>query len=231
MLSRYRRAPRCMSSWPKLFKYTCILLSFDAALSRFGSDANTVPSVQVMHETTPKKVASQWSLCASACNWTQTWQLVQNESMWVDKYTPRSFLELLGDEEINREVVRWLKCWDRTVFGDRAGAAPSRAARGRPGQDSRPEEKILLICGAPGEQLNQHAGCKASAPLGNLPRTIASMHDTAGSLPEISATPITGLHDITYNAAHVLAKQWALLSCAEKEDFGACSSPQGYLEG
>ncbi|CAK0735135.1 hypothetical protein CVIRNUC_000533 [Coccomyxa viridis] len=72
------------------------------------------------------------------------------ESMWVDKYTPRSFLELLGDEEINREVVRWLKCWDRCVFGDRAGAALSRAAKGRLAQDSRPEEKILLICGAPG---------------------------------------------------------------------------------
>ena len=49
--------------------------------------------------------------------------------MWVDKYTPRSFLELLGDEEINREVVRWLKCWDRCVFGDRGGAAPGRAAK------------------------------------------------------------------------------------------------------
>ena len=75
--------------------------------------------------------------------------------MWVDKYMPRSFLELLGDEEINREVVKWLKCWDRCVFGDRTGEAPGRAAKGRPAQGSRPEEKILLICGAPGDQLSQ----------------------------------------------------------------------------
>ena len=101
-----------------------------------------------------KMIASTWSVMVSASNCTDTQQLVQDESMWVDKYAPRSFLELLGDEEINREVVRWLKCWDRCVFGDRAGAAPSRAAQGRPGQNSRLEEKILLICGAPGEQLN-----------------------------------------------------------------------------
>ena len=98
-----------------------------------------------------RMVASRWSVMASACNCTETQRLVQDESMWVDKYTPRSFLELLGDEEINREVVRWLKCWDRCVFGDRAGAVSGRAAKGRPVQDSRPEQKILLICGAPGE--------------------------------------------------------------------------------
>ena len=143
---------------------------------------------------------------ASACNCTDTQRLVQGESMWVDKYTPRSFLELLGDEEINREVVRWLKCWDRCVFGDRAGAALSRAAKGRLAQDSRPKEKILLICGAPGEQLTMQDAKylpHRSVSLGIL----ASIHNTSGSTPEMSAIPITRLWNATSSAAHSVAKQ------------------------
>lgn len=87
--------------------------------------------------------------------------LAQGERLWVDKYAPRSFLELLGDEEINREVVKWLKCWDRAVFGGanhqplRPGASTghNRAAGGKHALETRPEEKILLICGAPGISL------------------------------------------------------------------------------
>ena len=142
---------------------------------------------------------------ASACNCTDAQRLVQGESMWVDKYTPRSFLELLGDEEINREVVRWLKCWDRCVFGDRAGAAPSGVAKGRPGHDSRPEEKILLICGAPGEQLSTMQDAKHLLYRRMLPQISASIHNMAGSRPEMSANPITGLCDATSNAAHIVA--------------------------
>lgn len=29
------------------------------------------------------------------------------EQLWVDKYTPRGFLDLLSDETINREVLRY----------------------------------------------------------------------------------------------------------------------------
>lgn len=79
--------------------------------------------------------------------------------MWVDRYAPCSFLELLGDEEINREVVRWLKTWDKCVFGEdkhRPGLKPHKAAAGKGpatkhGADVRPPQKILLLCGAPGD--------------------------------------------------------------------------------
>ncbi|BDA40633.1 Chromosome transmission fidelity protein 18 homolog [Coccomyxa sp. Obi] len=79
----------------------------------------------------------------------------QGEDLWVDRYAPRSFLELLGDEEMNREVVRWLKTWDKCVFGEdrqKPGRKAPAAKRGatKQGADLRPPEKILLICGAPG---------------------------------------------------------------------------------
>ncbi|KAI3459626.1 hypothetical protein Pfo_016289 [Paulownia fortunei] len=42
---------------------------------------------------------------------------VTNEQLWVDKYAPSSFTELLSDEQTNREVLLWLKQWDSCVFG------------------------------------------------------------------------------------------------------------------
>lgn len=43
---------------------------------------------------------------------------VVTEQLWVNKYAPRSFTELLSDEQTNREVLSWLKQWDLAVFGD-----------------------------------------------------------------------------------------------------------------
>ncbi|KAM3756299.1 hypothetical protein ACB098_02G101700 [Castanea mollissima] len=42
---------------------------------------------------------------------------VVHEQLWVDKYAPSSFTELLSDEQTNREVLLWLKQWDSGVFG------------------------------------------------------------------------------------------------------------------
>ncbi|XP_021896934.1 chromosome transmission fidelity protein 18 homolog [Carica papaya] len=129
---------------------------------------------------------------------------VVHEQLWVDKYAPHSFTELLSDEQTNRQVLLWLKQWDSCVFGSeirstsdevlsalrRHSAAAQheklsdsnfmrknqgqRWGNGRPqyakdldsgnsdlkrnqdlwSQKSRhtgpPEEKVLLLCGAPG---------------------------------------------------------------------------------
>ncbi|KAL1536180.1 chromosome transmission fidelity protein 18 [Salvia divinorum] len=42
---------------------------------------------------------------------------VTTEKLWVEKYAPSSFTELLSDEKTNREVLLWLKQWDSCVFG------------------------------------------------------------------------------------------------------------------
>lgn len=41
---------------------------------------------------------------------------VINDELWVDKYRPRSYLELLSDETVNRQLLHWLKLWDKVVF-------------------------------------------------------------------------------------------------------------------
>ncbi|CAM6015088.1 unnamed protein product [Sphagnum balticum] len=76
-----------------------------------------------------------------------------NESLWVEKYAPRSFTELLSDEQTNREVLRWLKQWDLCVFGAKQSSTSGevqaslrrhvsqtqgRAPRGGPFSYSRP---------------------------------------------------------------------------------------------
>ncbi|RMX48371.1 hypothetical protein pdam_00016308 [Pocillopora damicornis] len=42
---------------------------------------------------------------------------IPQHSLWVEKYTPRFFTELLSDDAINRTLLKWLKLWDKTVFG------------------------------------------------------------------------------------------------------------------
>ena len=48
--------------------------------------------------------------------------------LWVDKYAPRVFTELLSDETTNRQVLQWLKAWDGCVFGDAKAAQPAGKA-------------------------------------------------------------------------------------------------------
>lgn len=36
--------------------------------------------------------------------------------LWVEKYRPRKYLDLLSDESTNRSLLSWLKMWDKIVF-------------------------------------------------------------------------------------------------------------------
>ncbi len=48
--------------------------------------------------------------------------------LWVDKYAPKSFAQLLSPEKINREVLRALKLWDSYVFREKSTAISSSNA-------------------------------------------------------------------------------------------------------
>lgn len=36
--------------------------------------------------------------------------------LWVEKYRPKSYFDLLSDESTNRSLLTWLKMWDKIVF-------------------------------------------------------------------------------------------------------------------
>eukprot|EP00054_Salpingoeca_dolichothecata_P013818 m.77326 g.77326 ORF g.77326 m.77326 type:complete len:966 (-) comp20672_c1_seq1:114-3011(-) len=65
-----------------------------------------------------------------------------DSSLWVDEFRPRRYIELVSDEDINRNVLRWLKSWDEQVFGRRAVQSNH--------EDSVKTPKLLLLSGPPG---------------------------------------------------------------------------------
>ena len=36
--------------------------------------------------------------------------------LWMEKYRPRNYLDLLSEENVNRTLLHWLKLWDKIVF-------------------------------------------------------------------------------------------------------------------
>ena len=85
----------------------------------------------------------------------------QDTTLWVDRYRPQRYTELLGDERVHRDVLAWVKEWDKCVFG-KSNKAKRNKKRGREGEKEgagferpedehgRPHEKMLLLWGPPG---------------------------------------------------------------------------------
>ncbi|KAM8960370.1 LOW QUALITY PROTEIN: chromosome transmission fidelity protein 18 homolog [Pelodytes ibericus] len=98
--------------------------------------------------------------------------------LWVDRFTPQHYTELLSDDYTNRCLLKWLKLWDTVVFGKEKVVKPPKApADPRPNskfpkeqqtkwktkaqiteeileaeldQHNRPKNKVVLLCGPPG---------------------------------------------------------------------------------
>ncbi|KAI6652659.1 Chromosome transmission fidelity protein 18-like [Oopsacas minuta] len=103
-----------------------------------------------------------------------TQSLKINSKLWVDKYSPNLYTELLSDDGVNRKLLKWLKLWDPIVFG---GDTPKYAKNTQNNTNNnnnkientfqknttnenvddftlddtnRPKYKLALLCGAPG---------------------------------------------------------------------------------
>jgi chromosome transmission fidelity protein 18 len=90
--------------------------------------------------------------------------------LWAQRHAPRTFVDLLSAEQSNREVVHWIKGWDKAVFGrdpppatmkkfysDRYAEKNGMKKRNNQPEThtqldarGRPIQKILLISGPPG---------------------------------------------------------------------------------
>ncbi|PIL24416.1 hypothetical protein GSI_14170 [Ganoderma sinense ZZ0214-1] len=92
-----------------------------------------------------------------------------NTLMWVDRYRPSRFTELLGDDRVHREVLSWVKEWDSCVFGKNKNRGRKRSREDANSENldqwRRPQEKLLLLSGPPGlgkttlaHVVSQHAG-------------------------------------------------------------------------
>ncbi|XP_010211448.1 PREDICTED: chromosome transmission fidelity protein 18 homolog [Tinamus guttatus] len=105
-------------------------------------------------------------------------QEASSHCLWVDRFTPRRYTELLSDDYTNRCLLKWLKLWDTVVFGKEkpvkkvkpnAGAHPplkqpkeqqnkwkskvqltEEILEAELDQYKRPKYKAALLCGPPG---------------------------------------------------------------------------------
>jgi hypothetical protein len=59
---------------------------------------------------------------------------VVDTSLWVDKYGPKKFMDLLTDGPAARRVMQWMHEWASAVAG----------------KSKPPEKRVLLLAGAPG---------------------------------------------------------------------------------
>ncbi|KAI9486107.1 MAG: P-loop containing nucleoside triphosphate hydrolase protein [Benjaminiella poitrasii] len=92
----------------------------------------------------------------------------ESDKLWVDKYRPQNYMDLMGDQRLNRDVLRWVKQWDYCVFKKKPREESQRDQQMRQyrntfGKDLkfeskkedkdsllRPEKKVLLLSGPPG---------------------------------------------------------------------------------
>lgn len=47
--------------------------------------------------------------------------------LWVDKYRPKAYIELLSEEQINCALLYWIKLWDKIVFNQDITVSKKRA--------------------------------------------------------------------------------------------------------
>ncbi|KAL7336939.1 P-loop containing nucleoside triphosphate hydrolase protein [Rhodotorula toruloides] len=156
-----------------------------AALEQLASSMLEKPYHQLLREiehdaTMAKKQreadATNAALLASSPSKTSRAAATPVETaLWTDRYRPKRFVDLLGDERVHRTALLWLKEWDACVFkGTSKATAAAELKRERskkraregtfgaggaegggfeeaaPDPYGRPQEKILLLSGPPG---------------------------------------------------------------------------------
>lgn len=67
----------------------------------------------------------------------------EDGELWVDKYRPTKYIELAGNQQVNKAVLDWVKGWDYCVFRKKRKTVSNDALL-------RPQNKILLLTGPPG---------------------------------------------------------------------------------
>lgn len=72
--------------------------------------------------------------------------------LWTEKYAPKKFADLIGEDRIHREVLRWIKHWDFCVFNKYLPQNKTFEKEGESNYDflKRPKQKILMLTGTPG---------------------------------------------------------------------------------
>ena len=84
-------------------------------------------------------------------------KLIDSSDLWVEKFRPKTYFDLLSDEAVNRTLLNWLKMWDKVVFNKEPKIKFHTKENDfkfnlnkKFDSDGRPYYKIALLCGPPG---------------------------------------------------------------------------------
>ncbi|QLG72641.1 hypothetical protein HG535_0D03490 [Zygotorulaspora mrakii] len=90
----------------------------------------------------------------------QTHSKRHRSELLVEKWRPRNFLDLVGNDKTNRRILRWLRQWSPCVFNEALPRGPQKKPQENTEDNSedeelldplqRPQKRILLIHGPPG---------------------------------------------------------------------------------
>lgn len=78
------------------------------------------------------------------------------EKLWVEKWRPKNFIHLVGNDKTNRRLLSWLRQWSNAVFNESQDVIQNNINNNNPffiktdDPFNRPNNKILLIHGPPG---------------------------------------------------------------------------------
>lgn len=88
-------------------------------------------------------------------------EIQDHSGLWVEKFKPQTYFDLLSDEAVNRTLLNWLKMWDKIVFNKELSEKiliksnlnkenDFKIDVNKLDADGRPHYKIALLCGPPG---------------------------------------------------------------------------------
>jgi hypothetical protein len=108
----------------------------DTPIHRLMDELSVTTAQRLMHPNADPSTSSNRSSSGT------------EETLWVDRYRPKRFTDLLGDERVHREVLAWVKQWDLCVFGKGKGKKRARDGEGFTNSEDelgRPQEKVRIL--------------------------------------------------------------------------------------
>ncbi|ESO09825.1 hypothetical protein HELRODRAFT_186286 [Helobdella robusta] len=130
---------------------------------------------------------------------------VVETNLWVDKYAPRRYSDLISQESTNRSLLRWLKLWDHTCFHKEvihSNSVSSNISKNAShanvidglDRNKRPYLKVALISGPPGlgkttlaHVIARHAGYNVVEMNASDDRTVESFRDKIESSTQMTS--------------------------------------------